>query len=405
MLVKVIRHTINRNFRKNRFHSSLNILGLSVGLASFMLIILFVQQQRSYDAFHRSYEHIYRLIFDRDSDSWSGTPAPLGPFLKERIHEIRESVRMEEAGDVMILHGEDRYYEKNLLYADNSFFRVFSFPLIQGENTLPLQAGNDIVLSRETARKIFSDEDAIGQTLQLFEHGEPFTVKAVVEDAPPNSSINYSIIIPFKILEKNAGWGKKNFTTFLRLDEKTRLGTTRKKMAQAIEKLGDQGASLEGLALQPMKEMRFEPIRGNTFGTIDRKYMFLFISAAFFLILLAAINYTNLASAISVKRSKEVALKKVAGSSKRGIIGEIIGESVIMALLSFMLAIILVEWLRPVINQTLQTTLQMDYGYLPWFLVVAVITGVLGGIYPALYCSNFRIMGLLKENIYRGMIG
>jgi len=402
MISQIIRHTFKRNFKNNRFHGLLNILGLSVGLASFMLIILFVQQQKNYDAFHTHYEQIYRLIFDRDSDSWSGTPAQLGPLLKEKIPEIRNYVRMEEAGDVVVLYEEDRYYEKNLLYADNSFFRVFSFPLLKGQKQPLLQAKNDIVLSQETARKIFGDADPIGQTLQLFEKGKQFTVTAVVEDAPSNSSIDYSMIIPFPILAEKASWGQRNFTTFLWLDQEAPFTRTQQKITEVAQKRSDDDVSLENLAMQPMKEMRFEPIRGNAFDTLDRKYIYLLISAAFFLLFLAAINYTNLTSAISIKRSKEVALKKVAGSSKRRIISEMIGESVLMAILAFLLAILLVEWLRPMINQSFQWALQIHYGHLPWFLIIAVITGILGGIYPAVYCSKFRIMGLLKENVYRG---
>lgn len=402
MIRQFIRLVFNRNFKKNRFHTWLNVIGLSIGFMVFIFIMLFVRQQRSYDTFHTNYEELYRIIMDSKRDKYAGSPAQLGPYLLERIPEIEGFVRLEEAGDVVVMKHQTRFYESNLLYADSSFFELFSFSILKGDQKAPLTHPDDIVLSQKTARKYFGDENPVGKTIQLFEDQKEFTVAAVAENPPVNSSVQYSMLIPFVHMEKVSSWGMNNYTTFLKLSDKRLDELVEQKMRSIVVDRDNEQLKLDYLSLQAMEKMHFEPIRGNSFQTIDEKYIFMGISAAIFLLLLAVINYSNLATAISIKRSREVALKKISGSSKTRIVFEIVGESILLALFSFLIALVWVELLKQVINHPMIQNVQMNYSYLPALVLISVFVGFLAGIYPAVYSSGFSIMSLLKESVYKG---
>ena len=293
MFNQFIRLIINRNFKKNKFHTFLNILGLAVGLSAFILIMMFVQHERNYDRFHSNYKDIYRIVCDKESGKWSGTPALLGSYLKERVPEIDHYVRVEEREDIMVFHEDERFYEKNLIYSEKAFFEVFDFRIIRGNQEDPLEAINSIVITERMAEKYFGKEDPIGKTLELTEKKEPFTITAVAANPPTNSSIRFNFILSFEVFDKNAYWGEFNYTTYLQLDHQDKEEAEHKIHKIGVER-SDHTMDLDFLRLQPMKDMRFEPIRGNTFNTLDRKYIFIYFSAAFFVLLLAAINYTNL---------------------------------------------------------------------------------------------------------------
>lgn len=401
MIRQFLRLIIIRNFSRHRFHTFLNILGLSVGLGAFIMIMLFVNHERSYDTFHNNYNNIYRIIAGNIGDFHGGTPAELAPYLEERVPEIKEYVRMEPREDVTVLKGDEMFFEKKLLYADSSLFSVFDFKLVEGDPSRVLRNPNSMVITESMARKYFGEKNPVGKTVYLSKDKVPFTVEAVAADPPTNSTIEFNFIIPFKRLEKNTSWGSFNFTTYLHIDNRYHEQAEKKIQEISVDRK-DRVMQLNFLKLQPLKELRFIPIRGNEFPTIEKKYIYIYLSAAFFVLLLAVINYTNLASAISLKRSKEVALKKIAGSSKSRIIAEILIESILLSMIALLLALIFVELLRPGFNQAIQKNLHFDYSRLPFYIMIAISTGILAGLYPAIYSSGFNIMGLLKESFYKG---
>lgn len=382
----------------------MNIFGLAVGLAAFMLIMLFIQHESNYDRFHKHYNDIYRIVVGDFNDAHNGSPAQLAPYLKERVPEIEKYVRMDEKEDIMVFHEDECFFENDLLYADNELFDVFSFPIIHGDNVKPLEEPNSLVITESIAKKYFKQEDPIGKTLLLFEDMQPYTIKAVTANPPGNSTIRFNFIIPFDVMAKKSSWGMFNYTTYLLIQHKGKNDVERKIQKLSIDR-GDRITKLSLVRLQPLKDLRFEHVRGNHFPTIERKYIFIYLSAAFFVLFLAVINYTNLASAISVKRAREVALKKIAGSSKNRIILEILLESIILSLIALVFALIVVELLRSVFSQAIQTKLVFDYAKIPFYVVVTIITGIFAGFYPAIICVRFNIMCLLKESLYKGKTG
>lgn len=404
----MIRHLLRlifiRNFKRNKFHTLLNIFGLSVGLSAFMLIMLFVQHERNYDRFHKHYNDIYRVVVGDHNDAHDGSPAQLAPYLKERVPEVEKYVRMDEKEDIIVYHENECFFENDLLFADNEFFDVFSFPIIHGDNLKPLGEPNSLVITESIADKYFKHEDPIGKTLLLFEDMQPFTVNAVTANPPGNSTIKFNFIIPFEIMAKKSSWGMFNYTTYLLIQHKEKNDAERKIQKLSIDR-GDRITKLNLVRLQPLKDLRFEHIRGNNFPTIERKYIFIYLSAAFFVLFLAIINYTNLASAISIKRSREVALKKIVGSSKNRIIFEMLLESIILSLIALAFAFIMVELLRSVFSQAIQAKLEFDYSKIPFYVVVTLIAGIFAGFYPAIICARFNVMCLLKESLYKGKKG
>ncbi|MFW5720789.1 MAG: FtsX-like permease family protein [Bacteroidota bacterium] len=404
MIRHFIRLLIQRNFRRNGFHTLINILGLSVGLASFILFILFIRGLKEYDTFHKNYDDIYRIIRKTDDSrgDFGGTPAQMGDYLSERVPEIKNFVRIDEVTDVVITKDEEKFFVSALLYADNSFFDIFSFEIIKGNVSKPIENIKSVVLSEEMARKYFGDTEPIGKTVKIGDTEEEYTVSAVVKNAPEKSSIKYNFILSFEIVEKGSGWGMFNYTTYLLLDNLKKESAEKKIQACAVERSGDKLMHLSFLRLQAMKDMRFEVVRGNSFNTIDRKYLLIFLSASIFILLLAIINYTNLASAISLKRSKEVAVKKILGSHRARIVLEFLTESIVFALFALLIAFILVELVNPYFGRLIQEEIPFSYAYIPLFILLTVLVGIASGIYPAVYGSRYDIFGLMKQSVYRG---
>jgi len=404
MIRHFIRLLVQRNFRRNSFHTLINILGLSVGLASFILFILFIQGLKTYDTFHENYHDIYRIILKTDDSrgDYGGTPAQLGDYLTERVPEIKDYVRIEEVSNVTITMDQEKFFESDLLYADNSFFEVFSFPIIMGNVNHPIEDINSVVLSEDMARKYFGDTDPIGRTIKIGRSEKEYEVSAVIQNYPQKSSIKYNFILSFDILEKKSQWGMFNYTTYLLLESSNKDTVEKKVQACAVDRGGDNLMRLNLLRLQAMKDMRFEVVRGNTFNSIDRKYLLIFLSASIFILLLAIINYTNLASAISLKRSKEVAIKKILGSHRARIVAEFLVESIVFAVFALLIAFILVELFNPYFNKLITEEIHLSYNYIPLFILIAVFVGIAAGVYPSFYGSRYDILGLMKQSIYKG---
>ncbi|MCB2195661.1 MAG: ABC transporter permease [Bacteroidetes bacterium] len=404
MVRHFIRLLIQRNFKRNGFHTLINILGLSIGLASFILFITFIQGLKEYDTFHENYHDIYRIVSEKGDSrgAFGGTPAQLGSYLKERVPEIKQYVRLDDIKNVVIIKDKEKFFESDLLYADNSFFDIFSFPIIQGNVNNPIEDINSVVLSEDMAHKYFGDVDPIGKFIKIGNNEKEYKVTAIVQNYPENSSIKYSFILSFDIIEKEAQWGMFNYTTYLLLDSSKKEIAENKIKDCAVDRGGDNLMSLNFLRLQPLKDMRFEVVRGNTFNTIDRKYILIFFSASIFILLLAIINYTNLASAISLKRSKEVAIKKILGSYRTRIIMEFLIESIVFAIFALVIAFILVELVSPYFGQLIHEEIQLSYSYIPLFILLAVVVGLAAGIYPSFYGSRYDILGLMKQSIYKG---
>ena len=418
--------TAIRNLRRNKIYSLINILGLSIGLACAMLIILYVKDEVSYDRFHRGGDHIYR-IFSQLGDLGNkkmtspdgGNPAGQtkkmgitgylqGPRFTAKIPEIRSFVRL-RTSHADFKKGVEIKSEE-ILYVDSNFLSTFTFPLLSGNARTCLLQPNSIILSEDAARIRFGTTDALGKTVLIKEKDQfiPHAVTGVAKKCPQNSSIKFDYLLPLKVsaTDENSDMSWFNFflNTYVVLSPGADLHQVELKMqavykqdAQAgikmiAEKFGVTDRAVYGL--QPFTDMHLDKDLPASTEASNPVYSYLLSGIAFFILLIACINFVNLTVARSLKRAKEIGIRKVIGSSRKQLIWQFLGESFILCFAAFLLAIGLVKLFLPVFNELSNKVLELSYlldaklvaGYLALFFM----TGLLAGFYPALVLSGYN---------------
>ena len=402
-----------RSLIKDRLNSIINLFGLSVGLTCSVLIYLYVKNELTYDQFHDNFENIYRVYTtneskgDDHSQFHTATSALLGPKMRESLPEVRDQVRMTEAACKVTLDGKKMNEEVALF--DSAFFDIFSIKLISGSLYQALYDPKSVVLTEEIAKKYFGNNDPVDEQLEIKISNESnwYTVKAVIENPPPNSSIRYSIIAPyenaFQFIPEDLGkaWDASFGETYVLLTEGSDYRQIPEKMMPIIESvLGDE--YVEGdyvVHLQPLAELHFGHTRDSGLvRTADAKYVYIISGVALLILLLASINFTTLSIGKSFARAKEVGVRKVVGSSKKLIIWQFLGESVMLTFLGFIIALLLASYILPGFNQLSGVDLTMDISLMDaaLFVLFGLLVGVLSGSYPALLISNFQSYKILK---------
>src|ERR1700730_11046456 len=350
-----------RNLVRNKIFSIIKVTGLGIGLTVCMLIFLYAKDEISYDRFHERQSQIYRIAqtwqFGKDKPMKLGiTNSILGEVFKKEIPEIQQFVRIN--GIPVTVKKENDVFTENPLFVDSTFFSVFSFPLIKGTGTTALREINSIVLSRECAKKYFGSMDVIGKILQikLNDRFENFTVTGLAATTPQNSTIKFDILLPFEYYKKtleHGGWLGGSLNTFLLLDAGAHIKQVEAKMQELFDKNSkdqlakakqEQGISLKiSLSLQPITEIHLSKSLGADNGLSDRSgsiYSYVLTCIAIFILLIACINFVNLAIAQSLKRSKEIGIRKVIGSSRKQLIGQFLAESFVVSLIALAIAIL-----------------------------------------------------------------
>ncbi len=393
--------TTFRNIARHKGYAFINIAGLAVGMACCLLIFLWVNHEWSYDQYHINTEDIYRIVCHWPGDEGEGwtwrTPPPLATALKEKYPEIQQSSRFYWRNGLLVEQGERRFRE-NIGFADSSLFRIFTLPLMKGNADGILDDPKSAVISATTAQKYFGSEDPIGQTLVVDERMS-FQVTGIMEDIPSNTLLHYPVIIPFSQLEELAqmgaldNWGDFGYNTFILLQENADLGTVQDKVRPFMDEVfRENNVALE---LQPLTRIHLYTLGGG--GPIV--YVWIFSAVAVFILIIACINFMNLATARSATRAREIGMRKVVGANRWRIIQQFLSESVLMALVSLVFALVLVGLLaRPLarLAEFPEGSRVFDPGILPVFLLIAVITGLLSGSYPALFLSSFQPTAVLK---------
>lgn len=394
---------IIRNIWKYKGISIINILGLSVGMACSILLLLWVNYHLRFDRFQEHSDQVFRVIQHiqfEDITTWAITQGPLGPSLKEEIPEIADYCRMNLSGLRFEKDGEQ--VQERGSYADPSFFQMFSIRVTRKLTQIPISEPNQIAISESLAQKYFGDEDPIGQVLKAGSDQE-FMVTAVFEDYPKQSHWWFDYLIPFEHLGTRGytieRWGNSGYYTYVKLPE----GVSRD---QAVEKIKDflkPKPTLEefsSLDLQPIHEIHFTT--GYDFesaNTIDRKYLTTFSAIGIFLIIIACINFMNLATARSSGRMREIGMKKVLGGLRKNLMGQFIGEAIAISVISVLIAMMLVELVRPGFNHLTYIDLRIDYTDPKIYLYLvgfALFTGILAGMYPAFHLSSFKPITALR---------
>jgi putative ABC transport system permease protein len=421
--------TALRNIFRHRTYVIINILGLAVGFACSLLIFIFVIHELSFDKFNEKYDRIYRLYlvgkFGETQFKGAWTAAPTAKAFMEEFPEVETAIRLTSWDETLVQIEDRKFIETNLGFADSSFFDVFTMPLLEGNPKKALTLPNTVVLTRKQATKYFGTGPAMGQHLRIGNDTTLYTITGVMKDIPENCHFDFSMLISF-VSHPRAGedfWLSNSFATYVLLKpgasaksvEARIPGLIKKYIGPQVEKvLGlDLKAFVEkgnfyGIYMQPLSDVHLNPEISSEFKPAnDRKYIYIFSGVALLILIVAAINYMNLSTARSTKRSREVGLRKVMGSTRTLLIRQFMVESVILTFISLGLAILLVELLLPVFNNMLQTKLVVGYFsrwyVIPGLILLALLIGVLSGSYPAWFLASFMPVKVLYGKLKLGL--
>lgn len=407
-----------RSLLKKPVYSFINIGGLAIGIASSILILLWLADEYSFDRFHKNYTSIYKLY---QSQQWAegistgnSMPYLLKDVIQEKSSQIKNVV-MTNWGEGNLLQVGEKRLSKMGLSATEDFFKVFSFNMIKGDPNTALAGSTSIVITESTAKSLFADRDPINQFIKV-DNGQELKVTGVIKDVPPQSSFSFDYVLPFAYYEStqfwisNAkkGWDNNSFQMYVQLQAGASEAIVNNSI-QNILKDNNPKAPTAKLFLHPASKWRlysnFENGE-NTGGMID--YVKLFTAISIFVLLIACINFMNLATARSQTRAREVGIRKSVGSRRKEIIFQFLGESLLITFISFLSAIVLVELLLPGYNLLVDKNISIDYSNpLIWGAAISLVLviGILSGSYPAFYLSSFQPVKVLKGKLDIGKNG
>lgn len=415
-----------RSIWKDKFFSLLNISGLAIGIACCLLIMTYVNYELSFDKHFENSQNMYRGVIEGsfNGQEFKGVefPSPAGRTFRDQIPEIEQTVRFRSAGNWIVKYEDKVFNENRLVFADETFFDVFSVNMLQGDPTRVLAQKNTLAMSASTAKKYFGNEDPIGKRLKL-DGGLDFEVRGVYEDIPNNTHFHFDMLLSFITRENEYNdqqWLSQNYETYFVLNPNATMEQVKIKMNDiAIEKMGAElkqylDMSFEDFEaagnsfkyfLQPLDEIH---LRSDNYGGFepeaDITYVYIFTAIAAFILVIACINFMNLATARSASRAKEVGLRKVMGSYRHQIINQFISESVLITLMAGMLGLALAVLVVPYFNDFADRQMTLDFvNNLPLVVGGSVVVGILAGIYPAFFLSAFTPAKVLKGNLSLGM--
>jgi putative ABC transport system permease protein len=424
----MFKNLLNHSFRalnRQKSYVILNIVGLSVGIACSLLIALFLINEISYDKFHEKADRIYRVILDgkigEQELQVAYTCSPLGPALLNEVPEIEAFNRINIWGETIIKNYEQSFTVDDFIESDSSFFQVFSFHLLKGDSKSVLNLPHTLVISQSTASRIFGNADPIDKMLKVGMDTILYRVTGVFEDFPENSHFKAGMVASFMTNPRatDPTWMSNSFFTYFLLKPYSDVALVNTKLKEILLKyIGPEvqrflGISVEEFAekgnrysmyLQSLVDIHMDPsIQGGQIRSTDPKYLWIFASVALLIILIASINFMNLATAQAASRAKEVGMKKVSGSSKGLLISQFLTESVILAFISLIISLVIVKLSLPYFNDLLGSHLQFSltskWFIIPVLILIAIIIGIFAGSYPAFYLSSFQLVNVLKGKV------
>ena len=403
--------TAFRHLRKNKLYSAINIFGLTAGLAACLLIGVYISHELSYDKFNVNAKRIVRATMEYKQAETVNTTATtgtrVGPQFKRIFPAVEEYVRTFISSSV-VKQGNRVFDESRILFADDPFFKIFSFILIEGNASTALDAPDKIVLTKSMAKKYFGNEDAINKTLNVI--GRDMTVSAVCEDAPANSQIKFDFVTQFLNLGngvKDETWWTANWMTYFLLRDKNSIAPFQQQVNTYMNTPGvRKEARLEG---NNYLRYNFEPLtRVHLYSSLagfepngSITYIYMFMVIALLILIIACANYTNLATAQSTGRSGEIGMRKVMGASKKQVFSQFIGESSVItfiaAALAFVGSILLIPYFNLITGKQFTTTILLQPIPVIFLIAFCVLVSFFAGLYPALVLSGTQIIGVLKK--------
>ncbi len=412
-----------RDLSRNKAFSFINIFGLAVGLATCLLIMLYIFDESSYDKHHKDGDRVFRIISkNAKGEGWAAGPGPLAEGLKNELPDVEQSTRLLTFPDIATLllkyeHGAEskQFFETNGYYVDSTFFKIFTYDFIYGNAATALNEPNSTVISKELAGKFFGSENPVGKSILITTpFGEfNYTVKGVFSSEKNKSHIPANFLLTMRNtdmwnwVQNQTRWTTNNiFFTYVKLKEGANPQAFEKKLNPFFDKHAGADMKAAGfsktLFIQPVKDIYLHSdIENELSANGNINYLYILGSIGAFILMIACINFMNLSTARSQKRAKEVGVRKVMGAEKSSLIRQFLGESFIMCMLSLVLAIMLSWLLLPVFNNLTQKNMQpFEHPVLLlWVTCLTLITGLLAGLYPAFYLSSFKPISVLKGKI------
>lgn len=403
-----------RNLLGHKGYSLINISGLAVGIAVCIFILLWVQDELSYNRFHKNIDNLYLAATMHDHGTekgfGSGAPPAVGPALKNDYPEILNAARYRPSWTEALVRCGDKSFTERIGFADPEFYEIFSFPFIQGSPKSPYESTYSLVITEKIAKKYFGDEPAVGKILTLDNRWE-FKVTGVLKNIPRNSNLRFNFLAPMEFLRERYNrpnildtWYNCSFYNFALLADNVDLQQFNKKISNRIKK--EDPSSIITPFLTSFRDYYLYGIAGRG-GNIQQVRIFVII--AVLILLIACINFMNLTTARYATRAKEVGMRKVVGARRKDLISQFFGESIFSSFIALLFAVILVELLLPVFNSLSGKTLSLDISLgspiLWWILGITLFTGLVSGSYPALLLSSFRPIRVLRGLLASGPKG
>jgi putative ABC transport system permease protein len=404
-----------RNLRKHFSYSLINIFGLGIGLATCLLLVTWIRHEISYDKFHKKSDRIYRssleMSFGGQTIKTSVSPTALLPALKE-FPEVETGTRVyNPAGwNPYIVKKDDHLFQEGKFYfADSTFFDVFSFRLLKGNPETALNEPYNLILTESSAKKYFGNEDPLGKTLTI-NNSTDYVITGIIEDVPSNSFLQFDFLGSFSSLRQGREqpiWWSANYQTFIVVNEDTDIAALTKKTDEVVKKAVGTDVSAPGdyvhYHFMKLTDIHLKSPYENEFEVVGNiQYVYIFSAIAVLILLIACINYVNLATARAVDRAKEVGIRKVVGALKQQLFAQFLGESIVITLVAFFLAFFAAQTLLPLFNSI--TGKEMDAGvffdptFIGFSFLILIVIALLSGAYPAFAITSFKPVSILKGN-------
>ena len=433
-MIKNYFKTAWRNMMRNKTSSFINVSGLSIGIACVLMIVIYIQNELSYDKFHKDADRIFQVTLKGNmggQEFWAGnTPPPVGKALVSNFPEIESYTRFYKARDIVARYGSNNstekfFTEKNIIAVDSNFLEFFGFKMLEGDPATVLLKPGSVVVTADIAKKYFGNEKAIGKTIVMKENKKPFTVTGVLENIPSQSSIQFDFLMPVAdfpaVKQFSWSWVWQQMISYVKLRNNIRTddasirnmeakfpAMVRVQAASAFKRIGKpfdefiKGGGKWDLHLLPLTDVH---LRSGEIGIpwishlSNIKYIYIFASIALFIIILACVNFMNLSTARSAKRAKEVGIRKTAGSTRSQLVKQFLAEAFLYSFISSMIAVVLVAvLLKPFSNLTGESIdLGIAFTASLWFALIAltILIGLLAGSYPAFYLTSFNPVTVL----------
>lgn len=403
--------TALRQLMKYRGTVAINLLGLSFGLACCMMCFIHLRYQFSFDSFHENKNEIFRVITGDavNSQSWVKMAAPIPPKLKNDVPEIESFCRFHSVSysdRVAVESNGETFLESSFMMADPVFFNMFSYPLLKGSADDVLSDINSVVISETIARKLFGDIDPIGKTIRLKDNNLDFQVSGVMKDLPEITHLRCDYMVSFENLERLLGqgrsqaWNEFNYFAYVQLTKGSDVEEVQKKIqAIRIDLPGQEALAFGELRLQPLTDIHFEHNRGNLKPSYDPKYLYIFMALAVSVLVITIMNYFNLSTMLSLRRMREIGVRKSVGATTQQISSQLISENIATTMISFLLGLIFLEVLSPLAGFVLGYSFRISYTdpyFIGGFLLLAVLLGTFSGSYLAWFSARFKPGSILK---------